>query len=116
MLDEVSDVFPVDQPGLPPERSVAMEIELEEGAKPVTKLICSTYRLPCIDFARIDIPHLGSTFRFHTSHCHVTYVTIRGGPARHVSNCHFTHITTRDGSGTPRISFPSLITPSTQYL
>jgi hypothetical protein len=27
MLDEFSDVFPVDQPGLPPERSVAMEIE-----------------------------------------------------------------------------------------
>jgi hypothetical protein len=25
MLDEFSDVFPVDQPGLPPERSVAME-------------------------------------------------------------------------------------------
>ena len=37
MLDEFSDVFPVDQPGLPPERSVAMEIELEEGAKPVAK-------------------------------------------------------------------------------
>jgi hypothetical protein len=37
MLDEFSNVFPVDQPGLPPERSVAMEIELEEGAKPVAK-------------------------------------------------------------------------------
>jgi hypothetical protein len=37
MLDEFSDVFPVDQPGLPPERSVAMEIELEEAAKPVAK-------------------------------------------------------------------------------
>jgi hypothetical protein len=37
MLDEFSDVFPVDQPGLPLERSVAMEIELEEGAKPVAK-------------------------------------------------------------------------------
>jgi hypothetical protein len=29
MLNEFSDVNPVDQPGLPPERSVAMEIELE---------------------------------------------------------------------------------------
>jgi Reverse transcriptase (RNA-dependent DNA polymerase) len=37
MLDEFSDVFPADQPGLPPELSVAMEIELEEGAKPVAK-------------------------------------------------------------------------------
>jgi hypothetical protein len=37
MLEEFSDVFPVDQPGLPPELSVAMEIELEEGAKPVSK-------------------------------------------------------------------------------
>jgi hypothetical protein len=37
MLDEFSDVFPVDRPHLPPERSVAMEIELEEGAKPVAK-------------------------------------------------------------------------------
>jgi hypothetical protein len=37
MLDDFSDVFPVDQPGLPPESSVAMEIELEEGAKPVAK-------------------------------------------------------------------------------
>jgi hypothetical protein len=37
MLDEFSDVFPVDQPSLPPERSVAMEIELEKGAKPVAK-------------------------------------------------------------------------------
>jgi hypothetical protein len=30
-------LFPVDQPGIPPERSVSMEIELEEGAKPVAK-------------------------------------------------------------------------------
>jgi hypothetical protein len=37
MLDEFSDVFPVDQPGLPPERSVDMEIVLEERAKPVAK-------------------------------------------------------------------------------
>jgi hypothetical protein len=37
MLDEFSDVFPVDQPGLPPEPSVAMEIELEEGKKSVAK-------------------------------------------------------------------------------
>jgi hypothetical protein len=35
MLKEFEDVFPTDQPGLPPERSVAMEIALEEGAKPV---------------------------------------------------------------------------------
>jgi hypothetical protein len=37
MLDEFSDVFPVDQSGLPPERLVAMEIELEAGANPVAK-------------------------------------------------------------------------------
>jgi hypothetical protein len=38
MLDEFSDVFPVDQPGLlPPNCSVAVEIELEEGGKPVAK-------------------------------------------------------------------------------
>jgi hypothetical protein len=37
MLGEFSEVFPVDQPGLPPERSVDMEIELEAGAKPVAK-------------------------------------------------------------------------------
>jgi hypothetical protein len=37
MLDEFLDVFPVDLPGLPPERSAAMKIELEEGAKPVAK-------------------------------------------------------------------------------
>jgi hypothetical protein len=37
MLDEFSDVFPVDQPGLPQERSVAMEIEVEEGEIPVAK-------------------------------------------------------------------------------
>jgi hypothetical protein len=37
MLDKFSDIFPVDQPGLPPESSVAMEIELKEGAKPVAK-------------------------------------------------------------------------------
>jgi hypothetical protein len=42
MLDEFSDVFPVDQPGLPPEHSVSMEIELEEGANPVAK---SAFRL-----------------------------------------------------------------------
>jgi hypothetical protein len=67
-------------------------------------------------YARIDIPRLGSTFRFHTSHCHVTYIKMCDAPACHVSNCHVTHITTRDGNDTPRISFPSLITPSTQYL
>jgi hypothetical protein len=32
-----SDVFPVYHPGLLPERSVVMEIELEERAKPVAK-------------------------------------------------------------------------------
>jgi hypothetical protein len=37
MLTELEDVFPTDQPGLPPERSVAMEIALEEGAKPLAK-------------------------------------------------------------------------------
>jgi hypothetical protein len=37
MLKELEDVFPTDQLGLPPERSVAMEIDLEEGAKPVAK-------------------------------------------------------------------------------
>jgi hypothetical protein len=37
MLDEFLDVFPVDQQDLPPERSVATEIELKEGAKPVEK-------------------------------------------------------------------------------
>ena len=37
MLKEFEDVFPTEQPGLPPERSVAMEIDLEEGAKPVAK-------------------------------------------------------------------------------
>jgi hypothetical protein len=35
MLTELENVLPIDQPGLPPERSVAMEIALEEGAKPV---------------------------------------------------------------------------------
>jgi hypothetical protein len=37
MLDEFSDVFHVGQPGLPPKRSVSIEIELEGGAKPVAK-------------------------------------------------------------------------------
>jgi hypothetical protein len=37
MLTEFEDVYPTDQPGLPPERSVAMEIALEVGAKPVAK-------------------------------------------------------------------------------
>jgi hypothetical protein len=37
MLTEFEDIFPTDQPGLPPERSVAMEIDLEEGAKPLAK-------------------------------------------------------------------------------
>jgi hypothetical protein len=37
MLTEFEDVFPTVQPGLPPERSFAMEIALEEGAKPVAK-------------------------------------------------------------------------------
>jgi hypothetical protein len=106
-----------------------------EGGRGVTQgVIGSTYRLPCIDMPRIDIPRLGSTFRFHISHCHVTYITMCDGPARHVSNCHVTyiticdgparhvsichvtHITTCDGNGTPRILFPALITPNTQYL
>jgi hypothetical protein len=37
MLTEFEDAFPTDQPRVPPERSVAMEIDLEEGAKPVAK-------------------------------------------------------------------------------
>jgi hypothetical protein len=37
MLEEFEDVCTTDQPGIPPERSVAMEIALEEGAKPVAK-------------------------------------------------------------------------------
>ena len=37
MLQKFADVFPTDQPGLPPERPVAMEIDLEDGAKPVAK-------------------------------------------------------------------------------
>jgi hypothetical protein len=37
MLEEFEDVFPTDQPGISPERSVAMEIDLEEGEKPVAK-------------------------------------------------------------------------------
>jgi hypothetical protein len=37
MLEEFEDVFPTDQPGIAPERSVAMEIDLEEGEKPVAK-------------------------------------------------------------------------------
>jgi hypothetical protein len=37
MLTEFEDLFPTDQPGLPPERSVAMEIALEDGANPVAK-------------------------------------------------------------------------------
>jgi Reverse transcriptase (RNA-dependent DNA polymerase) len=37
MLTEFEYVFPTDQPGLPPKRSVAMEIALEEEAKQVAK-------------------------------------------------------------------------------
>jgi hypothetical protein len=37
MLAEFEDVFPTDHPGLPLERSVAMEIALEEVEKPVAK-------------------------------------------------------------------------------
>jgi hypothetical protein len=37
MLAEVEDVYPTDQPGLPLERSVSMEIALEEVEKPVAK-------------------------------------------------------------------------------
>jgi hypothetical protein len=37
MLKEFEDVIPTDQPGLPLERSFAMEIDLEEGLKPVAK-------------------------------------------------------------------------------
>jgi hypothetical protein len=38
MLKEFEDVFPTEQPVLPPESSVAMDIYLKEGAKPVAKL------------------------------------------------------------------------------
>jgi hypothetical protein len=64
----------------------------------------------------IDMPRLGSTFRFRMFHCYVTYITIRDETACHVSNWHVTTITTRDGTGTLRIHFPSLTTPSTQYI
>jgi hypothetical protein len=37
MPKEFEDVFPTDKPGLPPERSVATEIDLEEGEKPVAR-------------------------------------------------------------------------------
>jgi hypothetical protein len=49
-------------------------------------LLTSMYR-----YARIGIPRLGSTFRFHTSHRHVAYITMCDGPACHVSNCHLHH-------------------------
>jgi hypothetical protein len=35
-------------------------------------LIGSTYRLPCIDTPRIDMPRFGYTCRFHTFLGHVT--------------------------------------------
>jgi hypothetical protein len=37
LLEDISDVFPLDQPGLPPELSVAVQIELEEWANQVAK-------------------------------------------------------------------------------
>jgi hypothetical protein len=37
MLKVFEDVFPAEQTGLPPERSAAMEIDLEDGEKPVAK-------------------------------------------------------------------------------
>jgi hypothetical protein len=37
MLKEFEDVFPTDRPGLPPERTAAMEIYLEEGEKLLAK-------------------------------------------------------------------------------
>jgi hypothetical protein len=37
LLNEFSDVFPEDQPGLPPERQVSMEIDLVDDAKPAAK-------------------------------------------------------------------------------
>jgi hypothetical protein len=42
MLTEFEDVFPTDQPVLHPEHSVAMDIDLEDGAKPVAQ---PTFRL-----------------------------------------------------------------------
>jgi hypothetical protein len=38
MLKEFEDVFPTDKPRIPPERSVAMGIDLKDGEKPVSKL------------------------------------------------------------------------------
>jgi hypothetical protein len=37
MVKEFEDLVPTDQPGVPPKSSVAMEIDLEEEAKPVSK-------------------------------------------------------------------------------
>jgi hypothetical protein len=37
MLKEFEDVFPTDQPGLLPERSVATDIDLEDGTTPAAK-------------------------------------------------------------------------------
>ncbi|KAF5788957.1 putative nucleotidyltransferase, Ribonuclease H [Helianthus annuus] len=42
IVNEFSDIFPEELPGLPPEREVEFNIELNPGAKPVAK---ATYRL-----------------------------------------------------------------------
>jgi hypothetical protein len=37
LLDEYKDVFPDEQPGLPPRRQIELEIQLVEGAQPIAK-------------------------------------------------------------------------------
>jgi hypothetical protein len=51
MLKELEDVFPTDQPGLPPERSVAMKIDLQDGAKPVAN---PAFRLPPAEMDELE--------------------------------------------------------------
>jgi hypothetical protein len=69
------------------------------------------YRMP-----RFDMPRFGSTFRSTYSigmSPTSQYVMV---PLRHVSNYHVTHITTCDGTGSSRVHFPSLTTPSTPFV
>jgi hypothetical protein len=39
LISKYQDVFPEERPGIPPPRQVELKIELEEGAKPVSKLM-----------------------------------------------------------------------------
>jgi hypothetical protein len=50
-LKEFEDIFTTDQPGLPPEPSVAKEIDLEDGAKPVAK---PAFRLPPAEMDELE--------------------------------------------------------------